>query len=127
MKLKSLVELVVWLIGIALTDVLSFTLKDTVPLAGGMLAGMSVYLILGMVAERKYGRVPVEAVIPKSVVLKLGLWPIAVLVLLAVFFIYVLPQAPFLLGFLETLTTAACFMFATLAIIVRNSEREDRN
>ena len=120
MKLKGLVGLAVWLIGIVVTGVLAFVAKDTTPLAGGMLAGMSVFLIFGMVIERKYGHIPVSSILPKSVVLKLGLWPIAILVLWAVFLMYLLPSAPFLLGFLETGITVAIYMFAMLAVVVKN-------
>ena len=125
MKIKNFVVLLAWLIVIALTGVLALTIRNTEPLVGGMFAGMSFFLAFGAVVVQKYGQVPIGPIVSKSTVLKLGIWPVGVLTALAILLIFTLSSAPFLLGFLETLIFAACFMFATLAVIARNPEREN--
>jgi len=112
---------VVWgVLGIVLTGALSFVLKDSLPEISGVLAGMSLFLILCEVIGIKWGAHPIGSIISRTTILKLGVWPIIVFGVSAALLIYSLSSRSFLLCFLGTLAFVVSFMLVSLGIVARN-------
>ena len=89
------------LVGIAIIGVLAFVFTGDVPQVGGMLAGASLVLLVALIVGIRYGHRTIGSILPKKVVLKI------------------------VLSFVGTVMFYAGFMFASLAIMAKNPEREE--
>lgn len=109
-------------IGVLMLGYASWAVSGTVPGISGSLAGLVVLLAFCIFMVQKYGHLTIGDVIPKTTILKFGIWPLVLFAAASVLLIYAQTTQSFVLSFLGTTAFGTSFMFSTLAVIARNSE-----
>lgn len=93
-----------------------------IPVVSGGLTGLFVFLILCDILVYKYGKRTIASLIPRRIVLKLGVSPVIAFIACS---LWLIGSGSFLSSFFATISWGISMMGMGLAVVARNSLRKD--